>query len=67
MPASAAIITAKLAVQREARLDAYCRDQQPGERGPAIRAAWISTLLRLTAFTTRSAPTISITNACRVG
>ena len=39
----------------------------PAPAGPRIRAAWIRTLFRPTAFTTRSEPTISITNACRVG
>jgi hypothetical protein len=39
----------------------------PAIAGPTIRAAWTMTLLRLTAFTTRSAPTISITKLCRVG
>ena len=35
--------------------------------GPTRRAEWISTLLRLTALTTRSGPTISIAKLCRVG
>ena len=32
-----------------------------------MRAAWMITLFRLTALTTRSAPTISITKLWRVG
>jgi hypothetical protein len=39
----------------------------PAIPGPTIRAAWTMTLLRLTALTTRSGPTISITKLCRVG
>ena len=39
----------------------------PAIAGPVIRAEWTRTLLRLTALTTRSGPTISITNACRAG
>ena len=39
----------------------------PAIAGPTIRAEWTSTELRLTALTTRSGPTISITNACRAG
>jgi hypothetical protein len=35
----------------------------PAIAGPTTRAEWTRTLLRLTAFTTRSPPTISITNA----
>ena len=35
----------------------------PASAGPTIRAAWTMTLLRLTALTTRSAPTISIDEA----
>ncbi len=35
--------------------------------GPTMRAQWTITLFRLTAFTTRSGPTISITKLCRVG
>ena len=32
----------------------------PAAAGPRIRAEWIRTLFRLTAFTTRADPTISI-------
>ena len=39
----------------------------PASAGPTIRAAWTITLLRLTALTTRSGPTISITKLWRVG
>jgi hypothetical protein len=39
----------------------------PARAGPSTRAVWTSTLLRLTALTTRSAPTSSITKLCRVG
>ena len=39
----------------------------PASAGPTIRAEWTRTLLRLTALTTRSPPTISITKAWRVG
>ena len=39
----------------------------PPIAGPTIRADWTMTLLRLTALTTRSGPTISITKLCRVG
>ena len=39
----------------------------PASAGPTIRAAWTMTLLRLTALTTRSGPTISKTKLCRVG
>ena len=39
----------------------------PPIAGPAIRALWTMTLLRLTALTTRSGPTISKTKLCRVG
>jgi hypothetical protein len=39
----------------------------PASAGPAIRAEWTRTLFRLTALTTRSAPTISKTKLCRVG
>jgi hypothetical protein len=35
--------------------------------GPTRRAEWIRTLLRLTALTTRSGPTISIAKLCLVG
>ncbi len=41
--------------------------RMPAIPGPAIRATWIRTLLRLTALTTRSAPTISIAKLWRVG
>ena len=39
----------------------------PASPGPKMRAAWISALLRPTAFTTRSEPTISVTKLWRVG
>ena len=39
----------------------------PATAGPTIRAICTITLLRLTALTTRSGPTISITKLCRVG
>jgi hypothetical protein len=39
----------------------------PAMAGPAIRAVCTSTLFRLTALTTRSEPTISITKLWRVG
>ncbi len=39
----------------------------PANAGPITRALWTRTLFRLTALTTRSLPTISITNAWRVG
>ncbi len=39
----------------------------PAIAGPMIRDEWMITLLRLTALTTRSAPTISITKLCRAG
>ena len=39
----------------------------PASAGPTSRAEWIRTLLRLTALTTRSGPTISIAKLCRVG
>ena len=39
----------------------------PAIAGPTRRAEWIRTLLRLTALTTRSAPTISIAKLWRVG
>ena len=39
----------------------------PAPAGPKMRAEWMRTLLRPTAFTTRSEPTISITKLCRVG
>ncbi len=39
----------------------------PATAGPTMRAQWTMTLLRLTAVTTRSAPTISETNAWRAG
>ena len=39
----------------------------PASAGPTMRADWTMTLLRLTALTTRSGPTISITKLCRVG
>jgi hypothetical protein len=35
----------------------------PANAGPITRALWTRTLFRLTALTTRSEPTISITNA----
>ncbi len=41
--------------------------RMPATAGPAMRAMCTSALLRLTAFTTRSAPTISITKLWRVG
>ncbi len=40
---------------------------RPAAAGPRIRAEWMRTLLRLTAFTTRSGPTISIAKLWRVG
>jgi len=40
---------------------------RPAIVGPIRRPAWISTLLRLTALTRRSGPTISIAKLCRVG
>jgi hypothetical protein len=39
----------------------------PAAAGPMIRAEWIRTLLRPTALTTRSEPTISITKLWRAG
>ncbi len=39
----------------------------PASAGPTIRAICTITLLRLTALTTRSEPTISITKLWRVG
>ena len=39
----------------------------PAKAGPITRALWTRTLFRLTAFTTRSEPTISMTKAWRVG
>ena len=39
----------------------------PAKAGPITRALCTRTLFRLTALTTRSEPTISMTNACRVG
>ena len=39
----------------------------PAIAGPTIRAQCTITLFRLTAFTTRSGPTISMTKLCRVG
>jgi hypothetical protein len=39
----------------------------PASAGPTIRAEWTIRLFRLTALTTRSRPTISITNAWRAG
>ena len=39
----------------------------PANAGPMIRADWMITLLRLTAFTTRSRPTSSITKLWRAG
>ena len=41
--------------------------RMPAIAGPTIRAICTITLLRLTALTTRSEPTISITKLCRVG
>jgi len=41
--------------------------RRPARVGPTSRAEWISTLLRLTALTTRSGPTISIAKLCLVG
>jgi hypothetical protein len=40
---------------------------RPATAGPTMRAACTMTLLRLTALTRRSGPTISITKLCRVG
>src|SRR5204863_6211714 len=39
----------------------------PAAAGPTMRAEWTSALLRLTALTSRSAPTISIATLWRVG
>jgi hypothetical protein len=39
----------------------------PATAGPTRRAEWTRTLLRLTALTTRSGPTISIAKLCLVG
>ena len=39
----------------------------PAMAGPTIRAQCTITLFRLTALTTRSGPTISITKLCRAG
>ncbi len=39
----------------------------PASAGPIVRAALTSALLRLTALTSRSRPTSSTRNACRVG
>ena len=39
----------------------------PAAAGPTMRAEWTSALLRLTALTSRSAPTISIAKLWRVG
>jgi len=41
--------------------------KSPASTGPAMRAAFITTPFRDTAFGTSRAPTISITNACRAG
>ncbi len=55
-------------VEREAGLDPDGRDQHAGQRRADERAPSGSmTLLRLTALTTRSGPTISIAKLCRVG
>jgi hypothetical protein len=40
---------------------------RPAIAGPTIRATSMITLFRLTALTSRSGPTISITKLCRVG
>jgi hypothetical protein len=39
----------------------------PASAGPMMRADWTMRLLRLTALTTRSRPTSSITKLCRAG
>ena len=39
----------------------------PARAGPMMRDVWTMTEFSATALTTRSAPTISTTNACRAG
>jgi hypothetical protein len=68
IPANATIMTAKVAaLSAKHGSTPTVAIRIPASAGPTMRAVWISTLLRLTAFTTRPAPTISTTNACRVG
>ena len=68
MPRRAKIITAKVAALiAKQGVTPTVAIRMPASAGPAIRATWMRTLLRLTALTTRSPPTISIANACRVG
>ncbi len=68
MPRRARIIAAKVAALiKKQGATPTVRISAPPAAGPKIRAAWIKTLLRPTALTTRSAPTISITKLWRVG
>ncbi len=68
MVASAAIITVKLSAFRAKQGSGpTVAISTPAIAGPITRAECTRTLFRLTALTTRSPPTISITKACRVG
>ncbi len=68
MPSSARIIATKVrALIAKQGTTPTVAIRMPAIAGPTIRAAWTMTLLRLTALTTRSGPTISITKLCRVG
>ena len=68
MPRRATIIAANVnALIRKHGATPTVAIRIPALAGPRIRAEWIRTLLRPTALTTRSAPTISITKLCRVG
>ena len=68
MPRRATNIAPKLsALTRKHGATPSVRIRTPATAGPKIRAAWIRTLLRPTALTTRSAPTISIAKLWRVG
>jgi hypothetical protein len=65
---SAAIITANVAaLSMKHGATPAAAIIRPASAGPTIRAQWTITLLRLTALTSRPDPTISMTNACRVG
>ncbi len=65
---SAKTIAPKLAaLTRKHGSTPQSRISVPAIAGPITRAAWTRTLLRLTALTTRSGPTISITKLWRAG
>ena len=68
MRASATSTAAKLAaLTRKHTPTPAVAMRTPATAGPMARAALVKTLLRLTAFCTRSRPTISGTNVCRAG